>query len=64
MFGSCVNYATLRLLGEELDGDDNALSKGRAWILTHGTATAAPQWAKIFLSVCIDIKQNFDKKQI
>ncbi|XP_052136648.1 achilleol B synthase-like [Oryza glaberrima] len=51
MFGSCVNYATLRLLGEELDGDDNALSKGRAWILTHGTATAAPQWAKIFLSV-------------
>uniref|UniRef100_A0A0E0R725 Terpene cyclase/mutase family member n=1 Tax=Oryza rufipogon TaxID=4529 RepID=A0A0E0R725_ORYRU len=51
MFGSCVNYATLRLLGEELDGDDKALSKGRAWILTHGTATAAPQWAKIFLSV-------------
>uniref|UniRef100_A0A0E0J0T9 Squalene cyclase N-terminal domain-containing protein n=1 Tax=Oryza nivara TaxID=4536 RepID=A0A0E0J0T9_ORYNI len=51
MFGSCVNYATLRLLGEELDGDDNALSKGRAWILTHGTATTAPQWAKIFLSV-------------
>lgn len=51
MFGSCVNYATLRLLGEELGGENDALSKGRAWILSHGSATAAPQWAKIYLSV-------------
>ncbi|CAL5035220.1 unnamed protein product [Urochloa decumbens] len=51
MFGTCVNYATLRLLGEVLDGENVALSRGRAWILSHGSATAAPQWAKIYLSV-------------
>ncbi|KAF7087536.1 hypothetical protein CFC21_090718 [Triticum aestivum] len=50
MFGSCVNYVTLRILGEELDGNE-ALYKGRAWILSHGSATASPQWAKIWLSV-------------
>ncbi|XP_025823339.1 achilleol B synthase-like isoform X2 [Panicum hallii] len=51
MFGTCVNYATLRLLGEVLDGENVALSRGRAWIISHGSATAAPQWAKIYLSV-------------
>ncbi|KAJ1276779.1 hypothetical protein BS78_05G241200 [Paspalum vaginatum] len=48
MFGTCLNYTTLRLLGEE---ENDGLEKGRAWILSHGTATAAPQWAKILLSV-------------
>jgi len=48
MFGTCLNYATLRLLGE---AHNDELAKGRAWILSHGTATAAPQWAKILLSV-------------
>ncbi|XBH88574.1 hypothetical protein VPH35_075845 [Triticum aestivum] len=51
MFGSCLNYATLRLLGEISDGKNDALARGRAWILSHGSATAAPQWAKIWLSV-------------
>ncbi|XP_008681131.1 achilleol B synthase isoform X1 [Zea mays] len=51
MFGTCVNYATLRILGEVLDGENDALSKGRSWILSHGSATAAPQWAKIYLSM-------------
>ncbi|XP_037453246.1 achilleol B synthase-like isoform X6 [Triticum dicoccoides] len=50
MFGSCVNYVTVRILVEELDGNE-ALYKGRAWILSHGSATASPQWAKIWLSV-------------
>ncbi|KAG8089612.1 hypothetical protein GUJ93_ZPchr0011g28904 [Zizania palustris] len=50
MFGSCLNYATLKLLGEVVDQND-ALAKGRDWILSHGSATAAPQWAKIWLSV-------------
>ncbi|KAM0908206.1 hypothetical protein ACQ4PT_015609 [Festuca glaucescens] len=50
MFGSCVNYTTLRLLSEELHGNE-ALNKGRAWILSHGSATASPQWAKFWLSV-------------
>ncbi|RCV23072.1 hypothetical protein SETIT_4G270100v2 [Setaria italica] len=43
MFGSCLNYATLRLLGEEPDGKNGALAKGCSWILSHGSATAVPQ---------------------
>ncbi|KAL6900886.1 hypothetical protein ACP4OV_005562 [Aristida adscensionis] len=51
MFGSCFNYVTLRLLGEVQKDEDDGLAKGRAWILSHGSAVAAPQWAKILLSV-------------
>uniref|UniRef100_A0A0D9XRK1 Terpene cyclase/mutase family member n=1 Tax=Leersia perrieri TaxID=77586 RepID=A0A0D9XRK1_9ORYZ len=49
-FGPQLNV-WLMLLGEELENDNDALSKGRAWILSHGSATSAPQWAKIYLSV-------------
>uniref|UniRef100_M8BTE7 Squalene cyclase N-terminal domain-containing protein n=1 Tax=Aegilops tauschii TaxID=37682 RepID=M8BTE7_AEGTA len=48
MFGSCLNYVTLRLLGEV---ENDALTNGRAWILLRGSATAIPQWGKIWLSV-------------
>jgi len=41
----------LRLLGQVQKDENDGLAKGRAWILSHGTATAAPQWAKILLSV-------------
>ncbi|CAN6176882.1 unnamed protein product [Urochloa humidicola] len=51
MFGSCMNYATLRLLGEMTYDENDALSKGRAWILSHGSATSLPQWGKIWLSI-------------
>ncbi|TKW23274.1 hypothetical protein SEVIR_4G282200v4 [Setaria viridis] len=51
MFGSCLNYATLRLLGEEPDGKNGAFAKGCSWILSHGSATAVPQWGKIWLSI-------------
>ncbi|OQU79423.1 hypothetical protein SORBI_3008G142400 [Sorghum bicolor] len=51
MFSTCLNYTTLRLLGEVQKEENDGLAKGRAWILSHGTATAAPQWAKILLSV-------------
>ncbi|KAF8685983.1 hypothetical protein HU200_043911 [Digitaria exilis] len=51
MFGTCSNYITLRLLGEELNDKDGALAKGRAWILSHGGATLVPQWGKIWLSI-------------
>ncbi|KAE8792154.1 achilleol B synthase-like [Hordeum vulgare] len=44
------DHQPLRLLGEMLDCDNGALAKGRAWILSHGSATAVPQWGKIFLS--------------
>lgn len=50
MFGTCSNYITLRLLGEELDGNA-ALAQGRGWILSHGGATLVPQWGKIWLSI-------------
>ncbi|KAF7107532.1 hypothetical protein CFC21_108146 [Triticum aestivum] len=49
MFGSCLNYVTLRLLGEV---DNESLTKGRDWILSRGSAAAIPQWGKIWLSVC------------
>ncbi|TKW38063.1 hypothetical protein SEVIR_1G089650v4 [Setaria viridis] len=51
MFGTCSNYITLRLLGEEPNDEDGALAKGRAWILSHGGATLVPQWGKIWLSI-------------
>ncbi|CAL5022119.1 unnamed protein product [Urochloa decumbens] len=51
MFGTCSNYITLRLLGEELNFKNRALAKGRAWILSRGGATLVPQWGKIWLSI-------------
>jgi squalene cyclase len=47
-----MNYASLVLLGEKKDGNQNALTKGKSWILSHGSATAIPQWGKVWLSVC------------
>lgn len=55
MFGSCMNYVTLRLLGEPCT--NKALTKGREWILSHGSAVAIPQWGKIWLSVLMSSKQ-------
>ncbi|MCO5606663.1 hypothetical protein L7F22_060852 [Adiantum nelumboides] len=52
MFGSVMCYVTLRLLGQELsDGGDQAMERGRSWILQHGGATAIPSWGKFYLSV-------------
>uniref|UniRef100_A0A453AB15 Squalene cyclase N-terminal domain-containing protein n=1 Tax=Aegilops tauschii subsp. strangulata TaxID=200361 RepID=A0A453AB15_AEGTS len=51
MFGTCMNYVSLMLLGEKLNGDLDALAKGRSWIISHGSATAIPQWGKIWLSI-------------
>ncbi|RCV09875.1 hypothetical protein SETIT_2G064700v2 [Setaria italica] len=51
MFGTCMNYITLRLLGEEPNDKNNALAKGRAWILSHGGAASLPQWGKIWCSI-------------
>ncbi|XP_019183165.1 PREDICTED: dammarenediol II synthase-like [Ipomoea nil] len=48
MIGSALNYVALRLLGEEAD---DAIARGRNWILQHGGATAIPSWGKIYLSV-------------
>ncbi|GJR02350.1 cycloartenol synthase [Tanacetum coccineum] len=51
MFGSALNYVTLRLLGEGANDGEGAMEKGRKWILDHGGATAITSWGKFWLSV-------------
>ncbi|KAL6629498.1 hypothetical protein ACP70R_029263 [Stipagrostis hirtigluma subsp. patula] len=51
MYGTCINYITLRLLGEEPNEKNTTLAKGRVWVLSHGGATLMPQWGKIWLSI-------------
>ncbi|KAK9097606.1 hypothetical protein Sjap_023103 [Stephania japonica] len=51
MFGSVLNYITLRLLGEGADGGEGTMEKGRNWILNHGGATQITSWGKFWLSV-------------
>ncbi|KAL5541151.1 hypothetical protein UlMin_044368 [Ulmus minor] len=52
MFGSTLNYITLRLLGEGLDDSHNsAMARARKWILDHGGAIGVPSWGKFWLSV-------------
>lgn len=55
MFGSVLNYVTLRLLGEGPNDGDGAMEKGRDWILTHGGATNITSWGKMWLSVLTSI---------
>jgi cycloartenol synthase len=45
MFGTVLNYVTLRLLGEPEDGL-GAVENARKWILDHGGATAITSWGK------------------
>ncbi|KAI6678298.1 hypothetical protein NL676_039094 [Syzygium grande] len=51
MFGSVLNYVTLRLLGEAANDGQGAMEKARKWILDHGGATAITSWGKMWLSV-------------
>lgn len=51
MFGTVFNYVALRLLGEYCE-NNNALDKGRKWILHHTGAIATPSWGKFWLAVC------------
>ncbi|KAG4957578.1 hypothetical protein JHK85_043958 [Glycine max] len=51
MFTSALNYVTLRLLGEDINGGEGAIQKARTWILDHGGATYIPSWGKLWLSV-------------
>ncbi|KAL7133801.1 hypothetical protein ABFS83_12G164500 [Erythranthe nasuta] len=51
MFCTVLNYVSLRLLGQEMDGGDGAMHKARTWILDHGGATYIPSWGKCWLSV-------------
>nr|KJB76714.1 hypothetical protein B456_012G102400 [Gossypium raimondii] len=36
MFGTVLNYVSLRLLGESAKGGERAIEKARKWILEHG----------------------------
>jgi squalene/oxidosqualene cyclase-like protein len=49
MFGTVMQYVTLRLLGENLSNPD--LKRAQDWILEHGGAIKIPQWGKFYLSV-------------
>ncbi|CAM9000177.1 unnamed protein product [Rhodiola kirilowii] len=51
MFGSVLNYVTLRLLGEDANGGKGEMERARKWILDHGGATAITSWGKMWLSV-------------
>nr|AZS32327.1 oxidosqualene cyclase [Lagerstroemia speciosa] len=52
MFGSALSYIALRLLGEGPDdGEENAMERGRRWILDHGGLVATPSWGKFWLTV-------------
>ncbi|XP_074285418.1 lupeol synthase-like [Silene latifolia] len=52
MFGSALNYIALRLLGEGPNsGDNDAMPRGRDWILDHGGLTFTPSWGKFWLTI-------------
>eukprot|EP00126_Sphaerothecum_destruens_P005426 Sdes_comp18756_c0_seq4m9147 len=49
MFGTCMNYCALRLLG--IPSTHTVCRKARSFIASQGGAYFAPQWAKFWLSV-------------
>lgn len=49
MFGTVMQYVTLRILGEDLSNPD--LKRAQNWILNHGGAVEIPMWGKFYLSV-------------
>ncbi|WCJ34665.1 Cycloartenol synthase [Euphorbia peplus] len=51
MFCTALSYVSMRLMGEQIDGQDGAMCKARKWILDHGGATFIPSWGKMWLSV-------------
>lgn len=49
VFGTCMNYVALRLLG--VDAEDPRMQKARATLWKLGGALKAPHWAKFWLAV-------------
>lgn len=49
MFGTVMQYVTLRILGESLENPD--MQRAQQWIIDHGGAIKIPQWGKFYLSV-------------
>ncbi|EES08419.1 hypothetical protein BDA96_05G113900 [Sorghum bicolor] len=50
MFGTTLNYVTLRLIGEGPNSGDGAMEKGRNWILERGGAIYTTSWGKFWLT--------------
>ncbi|KAK1417057.1 hypothetical protein QVD17_26179 [Tagetes erecta] len=52
MFCTALNYVSLRLLGERMDGGEgSAMTNARKWVLNHGSVTHIPTWGKFWLTV-------------
>ena len=49
MFGTVMQYVSLRMLGEEKEAPN--LVKARDWIKANGGATGIPSWGKFYLSI-------------
>ncbi|MBE2247880.1 MAG: terpene cyclase/mutase family protein [Candidatus Competibacteraceae bacterium] len=49
MFGTVMQYVSLRLLGK--NADEPYMQKARTWIHQHGGATYIPSWGKFYLSL-------------
>lgn len=49
VFGTCMNYTVLRLVG--VDADDSRMIKARALLHKMGGAVNGPHWTKFWLSV-------------
>ncbi len=49
MFGTVMNYVSLRLLG--INKEDRKLQKASAWIKENGGAASIPSWGKFYLSL-------------
>ena len=49
MFGTALNYVTMRLLG--VDRDDPDIVRARGLLHKLGGAAAIPSWGKFWLSV-------------
>ena len=51
MFCTTLSYITLRLHGEGVDGEDEAMDKERKWIPDRGGITCIPSWGIMWLLV-------------
>ncbi|NOT10331.1 MAG: terpene cyclase/mutase family protein [Methylococcaceae bacterium] len=49
MFGTVMQYVSLRLLG--VDKNQEQLSNARTWIKNNGGATGIPSWGKFYLAI-------------
>ena len=45
MFGTTLNYVTLKLLGEGVEDGLEAMEQARKWFFDHSGATAITSWA-------------------